>query len=283
MSTLDSIYNLTPGIYTVTVEETGGCIEYWEFEIIEPPLLTLDTFEVKNPTCFGGSDGYIYLNGEGGIPPYIFNDDSGWGPDSNYVDLSADVYNFTIQDGYGCQKMYEVTLIDPEEILVDAGLNATIEFGGFTSLNASSSASALLSVTWTPEDGLSCIDCLDPVASPEFTTTYIVTIMDEDSCIAYDDIVVTVELNFVVPNAFTPNNDGLNDAFSIHVDFLLDSYLEIYDRWGELIYTTTDIEQGWNGMHDDKPEEINTYIYNLKATTVNGTEIQKTGTVILLR
>ena len=109
------------------------------------------------------------------------------------------------------------------------------------------------------------------------------TAQDENGCTASDQVTVNVQLDFTVPNAFTPNGDGLNDMFMVRADFLEEFEMIIYNRWGEEIFRSEDISKGWNGMYNDTEQEVGTYMFLVKATTINGNELLKTGTVSLLR
>jgi gliding motility-associated-like protein len=282
-STNSTVNDLGPGTYTVTIEEEGGCIINLEFDIIEPPLLTLDVVDYQDITCFGGNDGFIYLDPEGGVPPYIFISGGTVLPDSNLTTLEAGTYEIVVQDMHACTDTVIQILVEPIELEVDAGDNLNIPFGGTTTIDASSNATVIASVTWLPTDGLSCTDCLNPDASPDFTTTYQVTLVDENGCIATDEVTINVILDFTVPNAFTPNGDGLNDLFQISADFLESVTLEVFNRWGDLVYRSEELGKGWDGTFDGSEQEIGTYIYKVNAVTISGQELIKTGTVSLLR
>lgn len=279
----DNINDLGPGIYTVVVEEEDGCVVNLEFVLNEPPELTLVIADFQHITCFEGNDGYIFLDGSGGVPPYEFYDGDSYTPDSNFTMLTAGLYTLQVEDANGCTQEVELELTQPEELTVEAGNNPVIPFGGQTSINAVTSAAGAYTIVWLPDTGLSCNNCLDPIASPLNTTTYFITVTDENGCTAVDEITVNVELDFSVPSAFTPNGDGLNDMFTIRADFIDEFNMEIYNRWGELVFSANDIFLGWDGISAGVEQEIGTYIYQIRATTVNGTEISKSGTIALLR
>ncbi|MBC8172692.1 MAG: SprB repeat-containing protein, partial [Chitinophagales bacterium] len=162
----EDLSDLTPGDYTVNIEETDGCKVYLEFTITEPGELTLDTIGTMDITCFGGYDGYIFLNADGGIQPYSFtiNEDL-WQDDSNFTELIAGNYILTVSDNYGCDTFIAIILTQPVEVTVEAGKNLVIPYGGFANINAITTASPIDEIIWSPPEGLSCIDCLNPEAS----------------------------------------------------------------------------------------------------------------------
>lgn len=282
-ATTDSIGGLGPGTYTVEVEEEGGCKTTLEFELIDPPLLELGIADSQNVTCFNGADGEILLDANGGTPPYLFFINDQVYSDSLFTELTAGSYLFIVKDMRGCFDTLAIELTQPPEILVDAGNNQVIPYGGVTLIDAYTDATPPFTIAWTPSTWLSCTDCIDPMASPLENTTYLLTIIDAAGCIGFDEIDIIVELDLILPNVFTPNGDGLNDFFHISMDFIESGTMQIYDRWGTLLLSTSDITKGWDGTKNGTAQEIGTYIYLINATTTSGTQIEKAGTITLLR
>lgn len=282
--TTQDLTGLGPGDYSVTIEEESGCITYFDFTITEPPLLTFDTTETQNIICNGEADGYIHTVAAGGTEPYTFtlNDDlTQSSPDFN--GLSAGTYIIIVADNYGCTVEIEVTLTEPEAVTIDAGADQVMQFGGYANMNAVSSSPSLTSIVWSPATDLSCNDCLTPQASPDNTTTYTITVENEFGCSATDEITVFVQYEYAIANVFTPNGDGLNDIFQLHADFITSIELYIYNRWGELVYSTNDMRNGWDGTMKGKQAEVGTYNYVLTTYNIDLTQNTRTGTLILLR
>ncbi len=245
----------------------------------------LDTISTSDVICFGGDEGSVILNADGGVTPYLFSFDGvNFQTDSNFLTMEAGIYTFIVKDAYGCTTTFEgVVISQPEPTLVEAGPNTVIEYGSSTPLSATTSVSPIVNILWTPAEGLSCTDCLQPIAAPTFNTTYYVVITDENGCLAIDSVTVWVDIDFNVPNAFTPNDDGLNDEFNIQTEMLISYYIAIYNRWGDLVFTSDDINEGWNGTLNGVLQEIGTYMYVIESVTTMNTPITKTGTLTLLR
>jgi gliding motility-associated-like protein len=97
--------------------------------------------------------------------------------------------------------------------------------------------------------------------------------------------VYVIAPNFWVPTAFTPNGDGQNDVFFVHGEGISNFELGVYNRWGEIVFTTKDLLTGWNGKRqlggEDLPEGA--YVYYVKGKLSNGTVINNTGIVNLIR
>jgi gliding motility-associated-like protein len=86
-----------------------------------------------------------------------------------------------------------------------------------------------------------------------------------------------------IPDAFTPNADGLNDVFRAIAPYSKEVLLEVYNRWGEVIYKSTDLNAGWDGNYSGRPAQSGAYIYYIRLVDDAGTVTEKKGTVTLLR
>jgi gliding motility-associated-like protein len=96
-------------------------------------------------------------------------------------------------------------------------------------------------------------------------------------------ITVIKDPNLFHPTAFTPNGDNLNDVFNVFGHYIVDFEMNIFNRWGELLYTTTDIQQGWDGQYKGNAMPEGTYTYIAKITDLAGRRFTKSGSVLLLR
>ncbi|MES2286585.1 MAG: gliding motility-associated C-terminal domain-containing protein [Bacteroidota bacterium] len=166
--------------------------------------------------------------------------------------------------------------------VINGGLNDTIEPGISTQLNAIGG----FTYTWTPTSGLSCVNCPDPLATPVITTTYYVTGTNESGCSGGDTIDIFVTQGgevLYIPNSFTPNDNKLNDLFYAYGTSLRIFDLQIYDRWGELIFRTNDIKQGWDGKYKGKMVEGGVYVYTVSCEWLSGVEAYRNGIVTVLR
>ncbi len=85
------------------------------------------------------------------------------------------------------------------------------------------------------------------------------------------------------PNAFTPDGDGLNDIFIFEGRFITAVNMKIYNRWGALVYQTSTVDEGWDGMINGKPAPLGTYIHYTELTDDMGISFVKSGEIVLLR
>jgi gliding motility-associated-like protein len=141
--------------------------------------------------------------------------------------------------------------------------------------------------TWTPAATLNFANIANPVASPLETTVYYVTVK-KNGCTAQDSITVNVnaanaEYAYKVASAFTPNGDNVNDCFGLkYWGGVKTLEFEIYNRWGNRVFYTTDVSKCWDGTFNGTPQPTGTFVYQIKATTICG-NIYRKGTLVLIR
>ncbi len=166
-------------------------------------------------------------------------------------------------------------------IVVDAGNDTIIELGESVVLNGSGTANPV----WTPETGLSSTSTFTPTATPEVTTTYFLTVTN-NGCVKTDEVTVKIKEIIVIPSAFTPNNDAVNDIWEIkNISQYPNNTVKVYDRSGQLVFKTTgyqNIENRWDGTYKNKPLPSSTYYYVIDLRNGDKDAVFK-GFVIIIR
>jgi len=113
------------------------------------------------------------------------------------------------------------------------------------------------------------------------------TVTNANGCLDRDSLLITIEVKDILPpklpNAFSPNGDGVNDQFFVRGGPFETMELRIYNGWGELVFETTDPTAGWDGTHKGKPEINGVYVYSVVATTTEGETHDRSGKVTLTR
>ncbi len=172
--------------------------------------------------------------------------------------------------------------VDPDPVISFDPAAPTLLAGNTVQLNAIVSGN-IASYLWTPSNGLSNTIIPDPVAKPTTSTTYTLQVISADNCSTSKDLLVKVFNGFYIPNSFTPDGDGKNDVFRIPpgTPFTLVSLI-VFDRYGNEVFRTTDINKGWNGSYKGARSPMGTYTYIIDASS-SGDKVSLKGTVILLR
>lgn len=159
-----------------------------------------------------------------------------------------------------------------------------------SSLQVRLAKSCATSFRWSPSVGVSDIQVAEPQLSPQVTTTYYLA-MNDAACSLRDSIKVIVvdpaTINceeIFLPNAFTPNGDGLNEDFGISNPYVFEELLEysVFSSWGEKMFTTTDAYGRWDGFYRGQPVNPGVYAYRLEYKC-SGEHKIKTGSFTLLR
>lgn len=143
---------------------------------------------------------------------------------------------------------------------------------------------------WTPAIGLDNPNNASVIANPELTTTYTVK-SNDNGCESVNTVTVFVVnkdslecAQLLLPGAFTPNGDGVNDLYEISNGFIIEELgsFEVLDRWGELLYTTSNKTDGWDGIYKGKTCEPATYVYRV-SYQCRGQNFKKMGSFVLMK
>ena len=179
----------------------------------------------------------------------------------------------------------------PQPLSLDLGDDQTIMIGDTISLDIDINFQPL-SLRWTPQVFLSCDTCLSPLLWPEQSFLYELSAIDSEGCEVNDDVWVFVDkrVGVYIPNAFSPNGDGVNDYFTVfaHPSVKTLKSVQIYDRWGGMIYEQTEIppgieSYGWDGKIIGSAAPVGVYVCRVVLEYFDGREEVKTGEVMLVR
>jgi len=123
------------------------------------------------------------------------------------------------------------------------------------------------------------------VATPSETVTYTLVVTDSLGCTdtAYVTITLDYFTNLGLPNIFSPNGDGNNDVLYVRGSGVNTLQFMIYDRWGEKVFETSNMETGWDGTYKGKDLNSAVFVYLLEATMLGGSILEKKGNITLVR
>lgn len=175
---------------------------------------------------------------------------------------------------------------------IDLSADTTIIMGVPIQLNAVVKNIIPISYFWTPASSLSCVTCPNPLFTGNQNSTYIITVKSEAGCIASDTINIYLfcEDGIFVPNAFTPNGDGLNDVFYPKSEgYGQVQSFSIFNRWGELLFEQknfplNDPRYGWDGtFKGNKIQGAQVFVYTIKVKCLSGKSYSYTGKVTIVQ
>jgi len=283
-----SAINLSQGNYIVTVSD-GNCQVQANVIVghIPPPTISLST---QDAHC-GQSNGSATVIASGGSGNYTYL----WStnpPQNTSVatQLTQGVYGVTVSDA-NCEASGLVSIWDiPGPDASFYYMPRKLDIYNPTATFYNDSQGAVSSSQWTFGDG-SYSNIHDPVHTFPGAGEYevILTVSDNYGCsdTAVQVIIVSEVLEFFMPNAFTPDGDGKNDVFGPKGIYISpDDYsFAIFNRWGEIIFYTNDIELHWDGTSKSGNELApqGTYVYHVNYSSVSGKKHSKIGNVTLLR
>jgi gliding motility-associated-like protein len=267
-STLQSINipNATPansGRYNVTVTKSECSITaYADVVVNARPIVTVSA-DVS--ICQGIT---TTLQATGGVsyqwlPATGLSDPASANPTANPE--STTTYTVTVTNASGCSDKKSVTVTVVKPPVVNAGDDIKMTEGQSVTLNGSATGDNI-TYFWTPATGLSNSAILNPIATPTQDITYTLHAIAGNSCgfETTDDVFVRVYKKVVVPNTFTPNNDGINDTWNIEA---LETYplsiTQVFNRYGTLIFQSIGYGKPWDGRQNGKPVPEGTYYYKI--------------------
>ena len=211
-------------------------------------------------------------------------------PSTVYTASGTYGVSLTVTTNNGCTETIQMPNIitiypSPEAIFTPDPAIAPITYPVITFNNSSSGAN---SWSWTFGDGLGSNEW-EPVHTYPDTGWYEVwlTVINTFGCVdtMMQMVYIQPEFTLYIPNAFTPNSDGVNDNFTISGIGIIDATMNIWNRWGENIYTSADLKNGWDGsvQKDNGVAQQDVYVYDVVVLDVFGKSHRHTGTVTLVR
>ncbi|MCC7303570.1 MAG: gliding motility-associated C-terminal domain-containing protein [Bacteroidia bacterium] len=229
------------------------------------------------PVTFCSGDSVILTAPSGSNYTYLWT--PGGATSQTIVADSGAVYYVTVTDTLtGCFSSDSMVVTVNALPVVNAGNDTTISLGTVINLNGSGGGS----YAWIPTT-VSNPFIADPEIQPTSTTTYILTVTDQNGCLGSDSVTITVENDYIVHvmNLLTPNADGYNDSWVIDgILFYPDNTVKIYNRNGQLVYSKENYDNQWTGTWKDVELPDGTYYYVL---TFSGSEKIYKGSVTVLR
>jgi len=285
------------GQVMVVATDQRGCSMATSIVVNTRPGTVLNVSTI-NETCPGAEDGRVILADlTQGVLPIELQVQGGTTRIINALPFEltgfrAGTYALLLNDAGGCQTEYLAAIgvsyvpelrFQPDELTILQGEGVTLE----PQLNFPANF-----FLWNPSDGLSCADCRTPRAAPDQSTLYTLTATDEEGCEASATVRVIVLSNtrIYLPNAISPNEDGINDRFFVQAgdEGVRVGSLRIYDRWGDALFEAFDLpvndgNAGWDGKYRGKIMDPGVYIYVVELMFPDGRTRLYRGDITLIR
>jgi gliding motility-associated-like protein len=278
----DNFFNTT-GIYEDNLLTTYGCdsIVTLDLTIVQDTDLRAELSSI-DPGCVDENNGTILIDTfiNGSEPFEVFINDS-LQIEPSIFNLAGGEYNYHIKDRYGCSFDTTINLLIPQPFVVDMGADIFIDLGDSVNIDAFFSEPAY-STIWEASDNVFCeIECesigLTPENSMEITLTARTA---RAGCLSTDSLKIDVRdvRKVYIPNAFSPNQDGVNDYFTIlgpSPNIQQINNFSVYSRWGELLYQAANFQPNdtmyaWDGIYKGETLADGVYIYVVEVLFLDG-------------
>jgi gliding motility-associated-like protein len=291
-STVQNPYNFysNGGTHTITlvVTNTFGCNDTAKsvISVLVPPPLTINT---NSLICLGGK---AQLSASGGIS-YT------WSP-ANSLN-NANISNPIATPILSTQYSVVITTSNNCSFLLTTGVGISLPLANTPSAQANPVIVTTGNITtltylgppgstvvWYPLNSTTPTTGYTVTATPDKPTTYTAVIVT-GACSEKTTVYVEaysegcIDKDVFVPNTFTPNGDGQNDIFYVRGLKVDQIYFAVYNRWGEMVFETTDKTKGWDGIYKGRPADVDVFGWYLKVKCINGDEAFKKGNVTLVR
>ncbi len=284
------------GTYTTTLKNQAGCDSLATLILTVTPVATASL--TGSGTICSGNSATIRLTMTGNGPWTVVYSDGVTMHTLN--DISTSTYDFVVSPAQTTTYSL-VSVTDGKCINTNLNSSVTVTVNPsptgirYPDVNATTNVSIQLQARnlgagstyiWSPSVGLNSPTLINPVFRHNATVEYLITITTPAGCDVTDSlrVVVADPPDVLVPTAWTPNRDGHNDlltAFYKNIAQL--NYFRIYNRWGQLVFETRDMNAGWDGTYNGQPQPMDTYTWIVEAVGTNGEIVRKTGNSTLLR
>ncbi len=277
--------------YTVTGTNSAGCAAtdsvllnvIMPFDMTVSPGDTLCTGEHINIQAYNANR-YVWSPAAGLNRTDIANPTVSTNTTTTYRVIGFDNHQCFTDTGY-------VTIVVGPKPYVNIGPDRNLSVGTPIILNAVASGGPIIKWIWTPANDLSCNNCPSPSTVVRNNSMYTITVTNTFGCVASDTIFINPfckSSQVYIPNAFTPDGDGLNDVLMVRGRGVTVKSFRIFNRWGELVFekenfSPNEIKYGWDGKVKGVPATPDVYVYTAEVFCDNNIPYTYKGNVTLLK
>ncbi|HOE39787.1 MAG TPA: gliding motility-associated C-terminal domain-containing protein, partial [Bacteroidales bacterium] len=256
-----SISNLQAGLYSLTVYDNFGCQQIQSYELGQPDKLEI-SLDIKDISCFGDNDGGVKISATGGTQPYLYElaiEDSIY-IGQMHAPLSTGTYVAYVRDMNSCIDTALFMLISPAPLEATYVFESPSCFGARDGYIEFSVAGGVEPYLFETNNAIVDIPLLSGLSAGNYT----VIITDAHDCsLEFKGIILSEsDIDCIrIPNAFTPNGDGINDTWIIENLLMFSgARIYVYNRWGQEIWVGYPGDE-WDGKYNSKLMPATTYLY----------------------
>jgi len=257
---------LAQGNYQLTVSDANGCSVVQNAIVDEPENPLKINIVSENNLCYGDENGFVAADIHGGEQPYIveIRGENYFNLDYFAGNLSVGFYTVSVQDNYGCSFDTIVFITEPAELIASVFVTNPSCIG-----NNDGSIEILTEGGTEPyfysfENGGSHLSLIQGLYEGEYN----IEISDSNNCVLDLSTIRLIDTDrecIIIPNAFTPNGDGINDTWVIEgINSFPNHIVQVFNRWGQLVYQGFNGDNEWDGRFNDKFVPAGSYLYIVK-------------------
>ena len=294
MNTISPTVNAEGTYELEVVNRENGCSANTSVAVNDMRPTAVD-FEVIAPPCFDENGELSIGEVEGGTAPYTFSVGNTFSDNMNFS-LAANNYNLIVKDANDCELVTPIAIIAPAALSVSIDNQIDIDLGDSITLDPvlNIPRAEVAEVQWSPAEGLSCTDCLNPIATGISSQQYTLEVMSQNGCMANSMLTLRVDktVDIFIPNVFRPfNSQAGNDRLTVFakngIIRTIKSF-EIINRWGVPVFrrqnfAPNDPALGWDGSFDNQELDNGVFLYRVAVEMANGEELVLAGDISLIR
>ena len=291
-----SLTNLSPGNHQIKlfVKSVHGCesdTAYRFFNIKAAPVIDMLSPDgcINEPINFSANQ----LDNATTITQWNWSFGDGavstvQNPLHTYTSAGNDTVKLLATASNGCMSAELSKKINIVSLFVSANNDTTIipNFPFQLSVDYGGNFTGVPGFSWSPSLGLNNTATWNPLATIQNDMSYFVTVTTDQGCVAKDTVNIKVFKGsaIYVPTGFTPNNDGRNEVLRpLYIGITKIYFFRIYNRWGQLVFSSTKPGEGWDGKINGIPQSTGTYIWMLKAVDMAGKIYEMKGASTIIR
>ena len=271
----EDLINIPIGTFNILFNDVNGCSGSYSMTLTEPLVLN-NSITQQNILCYGGNNGLIDINIDGGTLPYTYSWSNG-SSTQDITNLTQGLYYVTTTDAEGCSRNDTVVVTQPQPLFLDLtspllpnAFNISFYHGTDGAIDATVNGGVEpYTYSWSTNQSTEDLQNLP-------SGQYSVVVTDVNGCATAGNIKLLEPFNLAMPTGITPNGDGQNDMFTVKgIEAYPNNLLTIYNRWGNVVYTSENYLNEWRGKNtSDEQLPEGTYFaileINGRSLTLNG-------------